>query len=319
MRMSGTWSGTWSGFVNASESTSLGLPSARFVVDYNPPLSPNLSAAELRAASTVDSQGQLDGVVNADTFDFGLMRVGTRQDRSVTLRNVGPEESTLVGTIGGILDDPLGNFSVVGGNDFAPLAGGESEAKQVSYEPSMVGEELTYLAITTGRDDFYLPLQGIGTGPMLKVNEGESSISLGEVQIGATSELLVELSNDLSSVLDRTGESLELTGLTVSKIEVLGEGFFVDPLTSTILHDSDGFDLTHSVKLSYSPLAPGKAFGTLRIYTDQDAALGDAGTVFEFELTATTVPEPLSVSLLAIGTALLAPSRKRHTAESERF
>ncbi|MEQ8212173.1 MAG: choice-of-anchor D domain-containing protein [Lacipirellulaceae bacterium] len=309
MRFGGVWKGEWSGLVNVFETSSLGLSSAQFILDYTPPLNPNLRS---QTSSTLDSRGELVGEVNGETFDFGKLRVGTSETRSVSLRNSGPQESRLTGTIGGILDDPLGSFSIVNGKSFASLAGGESQTKDVSYVPEQFGSESTYLAINTGVDDFYLPLNGTGTGPFFSLSNGANTLNFGQVAAGEAKELSIELTNDLISLIDRSGELLELTGLTISSVEVLGNGFSVDAFSPVVLHDSTGFDVTKAISVSFAPQdATGISSGLLRVFTDQESVFGSSGRIFEIELSATAVPEPLSGSLFATGIALLAWRRVR--------
>jgi len=311
IRMSGIWSGRWTGFVNVDEATSLPETRGLLEIDFSDAaVSPSTNGAD--GSSSADAVGILGGDAVDNHLDFGPVRVGTSVRRTVQLSNVGAPSSVLVGTIGGIEGVPLSSFSVVGSSRFQSILAGSADSREVEFSPTSFLRAETYLAIETGVDDFYTPLAGVGTGPMLRMADGETMIDFGEVDARRSRSVELDLTNDLTSEVDRRNQPIDLTGLTIKGIEVEGSGFEVRHFTPSVLYDGSGYASSSQIEIGFVPAGrEGLATGVLRVFTDQGAALGSDGQVFAIPLNAVAVPAPATGSLAVVGVLGLAVCHRR--------
>jgi hypothetical protein len=170
-----------------------------------------------------------------------------------------------------------------------------------STDPVNITAAVTMGKTTTTQTNT-LTLTGTGVGPMYKSSPAVGTIDFGNVAPGA---MVVE---DLHITNASTDAVEALTGLTLlTDLLTPGTvGFSLgNSLPGTPLPSQGGaFDLT----IDFSSLTLGPEMATLAITTDQGAALGSPGDVFDYTLKANVqavvaTPEPASIGLLASGLA----------------
>ena len=139
-----------------------------------------------------------------------------------------------------------------------------------------------------------LTLSGTGVGPLYQSTPAPGgTINFGTVAQGTTGvkDLLVSNGSTDPGAPALTGLTLLTAGVTG------GVGFTLANFTAgTILNEGNMFDL----KIDFSSLTSGPESATLAIQTDQGAALGTAGAVFDYTLTANVAPAPEPSALAAL-------------------
>jgi hypothetical protein len=173
-----------------------------------------------------------------------------------------------------------------------------------------------------------LTLSGSGVGPEYesKINGttytnstaiGHSTINVGTISTGAykpgkTATLQITLANistdsGSASLTDLTLESFALSGADASDFSVIG--FTAD----TVLAEAASVVVT----LDFSGTTVGAYNADLEFTTDQGVALGAAGTVFNYALSA-NISEPATIVTLGAGLAGLTFARRRRKGAAQR-
>lgn len=236
-----------------------------------------------------------------------LARVGSSDAADVDVTNTGGGGTNLTGTA----DAPVGaEFGGTGGA-FA-LVSGESDTFTYTYTPDgrtlgIAETETINIASSDPNDldghDIILSGQGVGPVAAFDVDDVptpvESILDHGCILLDETSPLTLTLANITtdddggdSTLTDLSVLDLQITGADAGKFELLtAPGAIIakgGELDLNLLFDPDGM--------------VGQFSALLTITTDQNAAFGQAGDVFQFQLTGKSeVPEPASVALLAAG------------------
>jgi len=265
-----------------------------------------LTAASVLAAATVEghqAEAQLF-TPSTSSVAFDNVRVGTPSgSQSFTVTNDSNLDS-------GSIDAGTAPFS---GASVPLLTGNNKVTTSSSYvfNPTVAGSATDPIGInamvTKGKNTTTqtatVTLTGTGVGPVYSSSPtAGSTIDFGNISPGGTEVEDLLISNASS---DPGGPTL--TGLTLLTAGLTGAAGFTlaNFLPGTVLNEgSPAFDL----KIDFSSLTLGPETADLKITTDQGAALGESGTVFDYTLKANVqalapVPEPASIGLLASGLA----------------
>lgn len=263
---------------------------------------------------TLDAEALLPEIGAADTLNFGNVRVGTSATTNLTLTNTGELESVLLGSITGLTetsDDTTPGFSAtLGANDPYAIVTGDTEDRTFRFTPLTRGAATDELTLTTDHaGDANVTLNATGVGPEFSSDAPEAEpIDLGQAAVNGTTGTDLAVGNTTTDL----GLPDSLTGLTLLGYQITGDNADLFSLTgftpNTVLSAGDLTDL-HLLLTADETL--GVKTATLTLFTDQGAALGQAGDSFSFDLTAevvTVIPTPSSALCLA---ALMLTRRRR--------
>jgi hypothetical protein len=253
------------------------------------------AASALAAVATEAPAANASLFNNPNPVQFGDVRIGTTASETFSLKINQPVTS-------GHIDAATAPFS---GGPFAFSSTGKAIfSNSFSFTPTASGAASESVGIgavdlnTKTTQSGSLTLKGTGVGPQYQsIPAPGATIDFGKLAPGANGveDLLI------SNVSTDAGNTA-LTGLTLVQSGLTGSNFSLANFSAgSILHKGDSFDL----KIDFSSLTPGIEAGTLEIVTDQDAAFGGIGQIFEYSLTADVVapaPEPASLGL--VGSAL---------------
>lgn len=242
---------------------------------------------------------------NGGTLAFGNVRVGASSGSlSLTVDNTGDDDTTLTGTF----PTPTSEFSRSGSSSFSVTIG--TSSRPYSFAPTDHGFESQNITVTSNGGSSMITLTGTGVGPAFNSSYGPGGfalIDLGEVSVDGSETTTLTLENATTD-----GNLGALTRLTLRDWSIFGD----DAALFSVLDLPFGSTLDSLASLTahiqfIGDGTPGLKTATLRLGTDQNAALGGFGTNFNFTLQATAVPEPASLSLLALGGVALL-GRRRH-------
>lgn len=305
---------------------------------FNYSFTPTTRGADSATVTATLTNGKPDGTNAAHTQDVtlsgtgvapvqsvistaasaGLVRIGSSGVASVQVKNIGNgnlsgagDASNLKGTVAA--SDGL--FLGSGGD--VNLADGASQTYNFTYKPAGRGTDSTSVALSflNGSADgknlaesITATLSGQGVGPTYSSDSAPGSTLAFDPQGSVVSAVL----NINNSSTDANGGNKALTNLTLLSADISGTNsdlFSLSGFTAgTVLEQGQSAALT----VNYTGTTPG--FATLKIGTDEGAALGGTGNVYEYSLVAsvpapggqmtvslTAVPEPGSLTLLAAG------------------
>jgi hypothetical protein len=277
---------------------------------------------------------------------FGAVRIGTTATvAAITVSNIGdgdlaPGGSTLsMAQLRGSIGAPSGSvFTGSGGtfslNDQFYSGSGTattSAAYTYQYAPTAhtTSDSATVVANfadgstsgTNAAQTATLTLAGSGVGPEFQSKVGSTTysnttaignttiaagtISTGAYKTGTTTSLQVTLANistdaGSASLTDLTLENFTLSGASASDFSVVGF------TTNTVLAEAQSVVVT----LDFSGPTVGNYTADLNFTTDEGAALGGAGAVFSYTLSA-KIPEPATLVTFGMGLAGLGWVRRR--------
>jgi len=189
--------------------------------------------------------------------DFGDVPAGVTATETVTLENVGTEDLTITSIA---LSGPdAASFQILTGGTAGTLAPGATQAVEIEFAPATSASFSASLTVESDDPDessFTVPLSGGGATSALTVG-GDAvggQLDFGDVAVGATSTLTLDLSN--------TGTApLEVTALTIGGPNAgdfaIGAGVSL-PLTI-------GPGTLQSVPVEYAPSADGGRSAELTI------------------------------------------------------
>jgi hypothetical protein len=263
-----------------------------------------LTAASVLAAATVEghpAEAQLF-TPSPTSIPFGDVRVGTSSggtsSESFTVKNSSAIDS-------GTIDAATAPFSGA-----SVSLGTKNNAVTTSsfyaFSPTVSGTASDPIGISASKgtttQNATVTLTGLGVGPQYQsAPAAGSTIDFGNVAPGVS-----EVEDLLISNASTDAGGPTLTGLTLLTAALTpgGVGFSLgNSLPVAPLNEGGTFDL----KIDFSSLTLGPETADLKITTDQNAALGKSGAIFDYTLkvdvVAAAVPEPASIGLLASGLA----------------
>ncbi|HUT36986.1 MAG TPA: PEP-CTERM sorting domain-containing protein [Planctomycetota bacterium] len=297
--------------------------------------------APLSDVSTVAAVTRVD---TASTLaDSAQLYVHNAGDGNLDLRWDPTTQSNLL--TGPPITDPGGNFALVGGpvnlslyddgtvdvDEITPL---DRQTVNFIYTPTAglgrnntesTGALLLDFAngSPNGLNDAHpvaYTLQGQIVGPVYNsVVAPDGTMDYGWVVLGGSRVQDLSISNvspdgDLDALTDLTLLSYDITGTDAALFSIVNWADGTSPYLGGAL-PVGGPVLDLEVKIQLLPTTlPGDKEAWLRVYTDEEAALGAAGSYFDYHLIATgyeVIPEPTSLTLLALGGLGVAWRRRR--------
>lgn len=234
--------------------------------------------------------------ISANNIDFGNVRVGTTSTSSnLTVTNTG------TGTLTGNIYPASGEFSPQSGTQNFSLTSGQSNSRAFTYTPTGRGTDTTNVSITNNAGDITRSLSGTGVSPMFSSSvAANTTIDFGVVEYNDTKTLTLQnltLDADLGDLTDLTILSATISGVDAAC-------FSLTNFTPGMVLDKNGL---WNLMIQFTNIGHtlGNRNATLTIVTDQNAALGQAGATFTWNLSAQAIPEPSSVAIFSIGIAFL--------------
>jgi len=285
----------------------------------------------------------------AGTSSFGPVRIGTTATiAAITVTNIGDgdlySKTSLAAQLQVNLGTPSNSVFTAGSNlvlNDSNYGTGATVTAPVNYQyaptthtigqtASATVSYLNGVGTTNSVTTSAFTLTGTGVGPVLasnfkgatysnSTNVGNNTITAGSLAFGTQKRGVTTTATLTLSNAGETGLSASLTNLTIESFQ-LGS-CAVDSTTCT----SDGFSV---VAFPLQAITAGNAIdvtldfsGGLATYydsdltftTDQGAALGGAGAVFTYVLTA-NIPEPATIITFGMGLAGLGWARRRRNA-----
>lgn len=252
-------------------------------------------ASALTAATVEASVADAALFTNPSPVNFGDVRIGTTTTGDLSLKL---QDTVISGTIDAAAAPFSGGPFSFSGNSKTTVT------KTFSFSPTVSGAASDSVGIVARGNNKTtqsgsVTLKGTGVGPEFQSTPMPgATIDFGKLAPGAEGVENLAISN-----VSTDPGSPSLTGLTLLESTQIGGPDFslADFSAGTVLHKGDTVDL----KIDFSSLTPGIETATLEFVTDQGAAFGSAGQVFDYTLTADVVspaPEPASLGLF--GTAL---------------
>jgi len=236
----------------------------------------------------VQTQIQAAFQLNPTSLSFGKVGVGKQTTQTIGVTNTG---NTSVSITQVSFSNP--QFSLPGAGFPMALATGQSGNWKVAVTPTTAGTVTGTMTAqgNNGSSPVTVNLSATATNPAPQISLSTSSVQLGTVAIGSTSNSTVTISN------------VGTADLTVSMISLAGAEFGLTGI-STPKTISAGTSATAS--LSFQPTSAGAASGTLTITSNDPAtptvtvALNGTGTTIA---TATLQANPTSVNFgnVAVG------------------
>jgi cyclophilin family peptidyl-prolyl cis-trans isomerase len=252
--------------------------------------------------------------VDNNGANAGLVRVGSTALASVVVRNTGDGNLSNLGDISnlnGELSAPGGSF--IGNGGAFSLPDNQAATFDFTFAPTTRGYQIADVVIqfsngsangANNAGTVSVEVEGQGVGPVYFTDVAPgSTLDFGTVPEASAMTLWMTLRNDSTDA--NNGNSL-LTDLTILNAEITGPDVslfsIVGLAPGTILHQSDM--LVFGV--SYNGTGEhGERSAWLTLVTDEGAAFGSGGNIFQYEIKATLAPEPGTLVLLGMGGLLL--------------
>jgi Abnormal spindle-like microcephaly-assoc'd, ASPM-SPD-2-Hydin len=187
--------------------------------------------------------GVLSG--NSATVAFGNVGMGKTATQSLTVTNTG----TAVVNVSSSWIAGAG-YTVASGNPSGSLGVGQSVTVQIAFAPQATGSATGSFTVASDASNSPLTVALTGTGTQPGLASTPASVSFGNVVVGATGSVSVNLSN--------TGSA----SVTISQTSVTGTGFTMvgSPNGQTI---QPGQSISFTIK--FSPISAGNATGTISV------------------------------------------------------
>ncbi len=250
-----------------------------------------------------------DGVpaLTAQNTNFGNVRVGTSASASVTVTNSGQPSSTLTGTIGAASGS---EFSPTSGTESFSLGQNQSSSRTFTYTPNARGTDSTIVSVNSNASNTSRTLTGTGVSPVYSSSVApDSAIDFGIVDKDQTVTRSLTIQN-----LTPDADLGNLTNMTLLSATISGEGassYSLGGFTpGTVL--SKGMSLNLLLSITNLDHLVRTRNATLTIVTDENAALGETGNVYTYQLVAYTVPEPSSCIFLTLAIVFFAFQGKKN-------
>jgi Abnormal spindle-like microcephaly-assoc'd, ASPM-SPD-2-Hydin len=226
--------------------------------------------------------GVLSG--NSATVAFGNVGMGKTATQSLTVTNTG----TAVVNVSSSWIAGAG-YTVASGNPSGSLGVGQSVTVQIAFAPQATGSATGSFTVASDASNSPLTVALTGTGTQPGLASTPASVSFGNVVVGATGSVSVNLSN--------TGSA----SVTISQTSVTGTGF-------TIVGSPSGQTIQAGQSLSFTarflPTSVGNATGSISIVSNapnspMTIALTGAGT----QAGLASTPPSVSFGNVAVGTS----------------
>jgi hypothetical protein len=223
---------------------------------------------------------------SASSLSFGNALVGSSTSQALTLKNAGTGSFTIsqVAATGA-------GFTVSGFTAGVTLAAGQSLALTAKFAPSAAGAVAGSISVvsTATNSPTTISLSGTGTQPQISVTP--SSVSFGNILVGAIGTQTLTIHNGGTATLNVTQASLTGTGFTSSGL--------VLPL-SVPAGGSSAFNI------GFAPATAGTASGSITLISNAPnsslvIALGGTGVATTLQLSAS--PTSLNFGNLATGSS----------------
>jgi Abnormal spindle-like microcephaly-assoc'd, ASPM-SPD-2-Hydin/Protein of unknown function (DUF1573) len=191
-----------------------------------------------------------DVKVTPSSIAFGNVAVGTENTSTITVENTGTANLTI-----NSLSTTGKGYTVIGPSTSAEIAPGKSISVEVILAPTVTGASSGNVAITTNASTapIMIPLTGTAVTAAPALSVSATSISFGNVLLGALGSRSVTLSNSGNS------------NLLVSQLNVSSAAFKVSGLTTPATL-TPGQSAT--VKIGFSPLLALLTNGSLAIMSN---------------------------------------------------
>lgn len=274
--------------------------------EYN---DPGLSVINLRAGDTANLNGSVYGTGNAGTYVNGNVRIRTLKPQ-LSITEPGPLFTQVITSYNHVNVDESWNSSQAQIVTNGLAVGTTNRVGEVIFNPNYDDTIRTITFPVSSRIFGPSPkLLGTGTdGRTFTVPEnlsGGPTVASFSLQ---NADVLSSIDNNWSSAIRFNPSLIRLSVLGYELVDPNGV-FTITNLPTTFALNGNQSQL---INLAFNPTAAGTYTATLRLLTDMNAPVGQAGDTFAITLSATTsVPEPATLSLV-IGFAGLA-MRRRHS------
>ena len=260
--------------------------------------------------------------VNTSSVNFGNVRVGTSKTANVTVTNDGDAGTNLTGNIGSASGS---EFSPTSGNQNFNLGQNATASRTFTYEPDNQGIDSTNVLVSTNEDgNTNVTLSGTGVSPVFSSSVApDSTIDFGMIHLNTsvaehpdippTKYETIRISN-----ITADADLGNLTDLSILDASISGDGTFdLINFTPTVIAKGGYLDITirYSTIMAHNGgVSPSQGIknAVLTLVTDQNAAFGETGDTFTFNLTGEVVPEPGSFILLGFALICIFPFMRKN-------
>jgi hypothetical protein len=221
------------------------------------------------------------------TVSFGNIAVGSNSQQTVTLTNTGNASATissLVATGSG--------FSVMGLATPVTIGANQSASFTAQFAPATTGAASGSITIssTANNSTLSIPVSGSGTQGSLTANP--STVSFGNVNVGASESSSVTLTNSGSA------------GVSISQANVSGTGFSISGLATPM---TLGGGQSTSFTAKFSPTTSGNSTGSISIVSNSPnsplvVGLTGAGVASQPQITVT--PTNINFGSESVGSSM---------------
>lgn len=253
------------------------------------PTSGTYQALALDAIETAGTVSTPQPALSVSNTTFGNVRVGNSANASVTVTNAGASGSSLTGNIGAASGS---EFSPTSGSQSFTLGQNQASTRTFTYTPSARGSDSTVISVTSNASNTTATLTGTGVSPVYSsIVAPGSTMDFGVVDKDVSTTRTLTIQNitpdaDLGNLTNMTLLSASISGLDAAYYSI--ENF----TPGTVLAKNGSTNLV--IRITNNDYLVETRNAVLTIVTDVNAALGAAGNVYTYNLTAYLVPEPSS-------------------------
>lgn len=221
------------------------------------------------------------------TVSFGNIAVGSNSQQTVTLTNTGNASATISSLIA-----TGSGFSVMGLATPVTIGANQSASFTAQFAPATTGAASGSITIssTANNSTLSIPVSGSGTQGSLTANP--STVSFGNVNVGASGSSSVTLTNSGSA------------GVSISQANVSGTGFSISGLATPM---TLGAGQSTSFTAKFSPTTSGNSTGSISIVSNSPNSpliigLTGAGVASQPQITVT--PTNINFGSESVGSSM---------------